>query len=334
MATTSAALYKLEDLLASVQDVIDEATVLSKYSDDSTNSTKSTATATKLKNLLEQTTASFEKCRSNISTSTTRDVDVFNNLAQKYTDVLSSLENGDDLLLISDNNNFNFNHYYESAIPLHTESKLIPPPPPPPIIPPQSSSSLKSVRFKQNLVELSPTMPFAPYKDIIVENEDEYGGELIDTAGKKSTGRYRDNDDDDDDDKDDASSTVQKDALFQTTRATDDSNNDIDNPTIDMSNRQIFIHNQQQFEHHDRHLDQLHKSVKQQRHIALTINGEVSDQFELLNDLEGNIDRSNTRLIQSTSKIQQYREALRKRTDWMLIIILTCLLLFLLLVLK
>lgn len=333
MATTSAALYKLEDLLASVQDVIDEATVLSKYSDDSTSSTKSTATATKLKNLLEQTTASFEKCRSNISTSTTRDVDVFNNLAQKYTDVLSSLENGDDLLLISDNNNFNFNRYYESAIPLHTESKLIPPPPPPPIIPPQSSSSLKSVRFKQNLVELSPTMPFAPYKDIIFENED--GGELIDTAGKKSTGRYRDNDDDDDDDdKDDASSTIQKDALFQTTRATDDSNNDIDNPTIDMSNRQIFIHNQQQFEHHDRHLDQLHKSVKQQRHIALTINGEVSDQFELLNDLEGNIDRSNTRLIQSTSKIQQYREALRKRTDWMLIIILTCLLLFLLLVLK
>ena len=331
MATTSAALYKLEDLLASVQDVIDEATVLSKYSDDSTSSTKSTATATKLKNLLEQTTTSFEKCRSNISTSTTRDVDVFNNLAQQYTDVLSSLENGDDLLLISDNNNFNFNHYYESAIPLHTESKLIPPPPPPPIIPPQSSSSLKSVRFKQNLVELSPTMPFAPYKDIIVEDEDE--GELIDTASKKSTGRYRD-DDDDDDDKDDASSTVQKDALFQTTRATDDSNNDIDNPTIDMSKRQIFIHNQQQFEHHDRHLDQLHKSVKQQRHIALTINGEVSDQFELLNDLEGNIDRSNTRLIQSTSKIQQYREALRKRTDWMLIIILTCLLLFLLLVLK
>ena len=332
MATTSAALYKLEDLLASVQDVIDEATVLSKYSDDSTSSTKSTATATKLKNLLEQTTASFEKCRSNISTSTTRDVDAFNNLAQQYTDVLTSLENGDDLLLISDNNNFNFNRYYESAIPLHTESKLIaPPPPPPPIIPPQSSSSLKSVRFKQNLVELSPTMPFAPYKDIIVEDEDE--GELIDTAGKKSTGRYRDNDDDDDD-KDDASSTVQKDALFQTTRATDDSNNDIDNPTIDMSNRQIFIHNQQQFEQHDRHLDQLHKSVKQQRHIALSINGEVSDQFELLNDLEGNIDHSNTRLIQSTSKIQQYREALRKRTDWMLIIILTCLLLFLLLVLK
>ena len=332
MATTSAALYKLEDLLASVQDVIDEATVLSKYSDDSTSSTKSTATATKLKNLLEQTTTSFEKCRSNISTSTTRDVDAFNNLAQQYTDVLTSLENGDDLLLISDNNNFNFNRYYESAIPLHTESKLIaPPPPPPPIIPPQSSSSLKSVRFKQNLVELSPTMPFAPYKDIIVEDEDE--GELIDTAGKKSTGRYRDNDDDDDD-KDDASSTVQKDALFQTTRATDDSNNDIDNPTIDMSNRQIFIHNQQQFEQHDRHLDQLHKSVKQQRHIALSINGEVSDQFELLNDLEGNIDRSNTRLIQSTSKIQQYREALRKRTDWMLIIILTCLLLFLLLVLK
>jgi hypothetical protein len=328
MATTSAALYKLEDLLASVQDVIDEATVLSKYSDDSTNSTKSTATATKLKNLLEQTTASFEKCRSNISTSTTRDVDAFNNLAQKYTDVLTSLENGDDLLLISDNNSFNFNHYYESAIPLHTESKLIPPPPSPPIIPPQSSSSLKSVRFKQNLVELSPTMPFAPYKDTIVEDDDEYEGELIDTASKKSTGRYRD------DDKDDASSTVQKDALFQTTRATDDSNNDIDNPTIDMSNRQIFIHNQQQFEHHDRHLDQLHKSVKQQRHIALTINGEVSDQFELLNDLESSVDRSNTRLIQSTSKIQQYREALRKRTDWMLIIILTCLLLFLLLVLK
>lgn len=178
---------------------------------------------------------------------------------------------------------------------------------------PSTSSSLtqhnKSVRFKQNLIENSPTRPFKPYKDDIEVAED-------DNNHNQSISPIN----------------TYKDSLFETINQ--DNSSDIDNPTIDLSNKQIFIHNQQQFDHQDNRLDQLHTSIKQQREISMHINRETTDQFVLLNDLENGIESSNNRLIRSNNKLTQYREALKKRGDWMCIIILTFVLLFLLIVIK
>lgn len=169
----------------------------------------------------------------------------------------------------------------------------------------------KSVRFKQKLIESAPPKLFKPYKDNIDEEFDIHDNGQNNNSSDIN-GRY-------------------KDSLFETL---DPDNSEIDNPPIDLSDRQIFIHNQQQFVHQDDRLDELHNSIKQQREISMHINRETSDQFVLLNDLERGIENSNSRLIRSTNKLQQYREALKKRGDWMCIIILTFVLLVLLIFLK
>ena len=172
----------------------------------------------------------------------------------------------------------------------------------------------KSVRFKQKLIESAPPKLFKPYKDNMDEElHIRNNGQNNNSSNSgNGNGRY-------------------KDSLFETM---DPDSSEIDNPPIDLSDRQIFIHNQQQFAHQDDRLDELHNSIKQQREISMHINRETSDQFVLLNDLERGIESSNSRLIRSTSKLQQYREALKKRGDWMCIIILTFVLLVLLVLLK
>lgn len=107
----------------------------------------------------------------------------------------------------------------------------------------------------------------------------------------------------------------------------------LDNPAIDMSNKQIFIHNQNQFMYQDDQLDQLHGSVRQQREMSKTINTELSEQFVIMDDLEAGLDASNARLIHSNNRLTKYRNALKKRGDWMCILILLFILLFLLAIL-
>lgn len=108
---------------------------------------------------------------------------------------------------------------------------------------------------------------------------------------------------------------------------------DLDNPSIDMSNKQIFIHNQNQFDYQDTQLENLHGSIRQQKQISQTINTELSEQFVILDDLESGIDMSNSRIIRANNRLTRYRNELKKRGDWMCIIILTAILLFLVLVL-
>lgn len=171
----------------------------------------------------------------------------------------------------------------------------------------------KSVRFKQNLIESSPPKLFKPYRDNIDAELDLQSDDL-----------YNNN-------KSESNPSGYKDTLFETMNP---DTSELDNPPIDLSNKQIFIHNQQQFVHQDDRLDELHNSIKQQREISMHINRETSSQFVLLNDLERGIESSNSRLIRSNNKLQQYREALKKRGDWMCIIILTFVLLVLLVILK
>lgn len=160
----------------------------------------------------------------------------------------------------------------------------------------------KSVRFKNNIVESSPVVPFAPYRDAVHPNEElnrgsdvPYSDSLLDAVNEHL---------------------------------------DLDSPTIDMSNKGVFIHNQRMFDRQDSQLDQLHTSVKQQRQISMAINDEVSDQFVLMDDLEHGLDASNSRMVHSNNKLLQYRQALKKRGDWICIFLLIFILLFLLIVVK
>lgn len=227
----------------------------------------------------------------------------------------------DDLIDIGDDNNYNrFNLLVDdymlifktivsykiddiSLYSLSDDLKLFKQkePIPPTSLSPISMDQLqpKSVRFKNNLVEASPSALFKPYKD---------------------------NDQEENDIK------PYKDSLFSTLDNIDDS--ELDNPTIDMSNSQIFIHNQHQFDSQDTRLDELHNSVKQQKQLSMNINNEVTHQFVILNDLENGITHSSNRLVRANNNLSKYREALKKRGDWMCIIILIVVLLFILIFIK
>lgn len=172
-----------------------------------------------------------------------------------------------------------------------------------PVVPPVSADQLhpKSVRFKDGLIESSPPVLFKPYKDNGAEEEEN----VI---------------------------KPYKDSLFSTIENDDDP--ELNNPTIDMSNSQIFIHNQHQFDHQDSRLDELHNSIKQQKQLSININNEVTDQFVILNDLESGITNSSNRLARANNNLHKYREALKKRGDWMCIIILIIVLLFILIFIK
>lgn len=294
---------EISDSLTELQDVIDECSTLSRYSD-----TPDYSQLNLLKDSYESTYGVFSKIHSLLSNQSELSeltVRKFNLLVDRYMALVHSTPSLP---------NINLDDYT-----LPNDFKLIAKAPraPQPTLGPtrEETSNTKSVRFKTKIVEASPVKSFEPYRDIVE-----------DAATKnKETDQHNDPQ---------KMAKPYRDSLFEIANGGDENGMEIDNPPIDLSNRQIFIHNQQQFDQQDEQLGKLHHSVRQQREMSLHINSEISDQFVLLNDLENNIESSNHRMIRSTGKLQRYREALKKRTDWMCIIILVFILLFLLIVVK
>jgi hypothetical protein len=299
-------LLETQEVLNELQDACDEFYTLSEYTE--TDLTDLTDSQSQILHFLQ---SSYNKITElhvyllSLSKIKASDITQFNNLIDKYRIIYQSLQSNNAIdkdtiidyqLLDNDITIINKPDEFKSTNTLIESSTKL-------------TTNPKSVRFKNNIVESSPSVLYTPYKDNI---DDEL-------TTSKSLKPY-------------------KDSLFETSEVgdinNDDNSSEIDNPTIDMSNKQIFIHNQHQFDYQDNELDHLHSSIKQQRQISMHINTEVSDQFVILNDLEQQVDSSNNRLIRSNNKLQKYRKMLKKRGDWMCILILIFVLLFILIFIK
>lgn len=297
MPQISSHLLSLEDRLSQLEDIIEDYSTLSHYTDDHTDNNIVNEINSNLKYIHD----SIIRLSNDINLQN-NDIDIksLNSIISKYKNLLDFLKF--DKSIVISKIDFHIFQLPENLTVNKPKTEKIP-------IVAQLEDNSKSVRFKQNLIESSPPKLFKPYKD------------NIDDVLKTENGSENEN----------IGSNYYKDSLFETINK---DTSDIDNPTIDLSNKQIFIHNQQQFDFQDSQIDQLHNSVKQQHQISININDEISDQFVLLNDLENNIEASNNRLINSTNKLQRYRQALKKRGDWMCIMILIFILLFLLIIVK
>ncbi|GME96363.1 hypothetical protein B5S28_g974 [[Candida] boidinii] len=134
-----------------------------------------------------------------------------------------------------------------------------------------------------------------------------------------------------------------KDSLFQTTNSYSDqqgsggseeeeqSKNSSPN---NLNNKQLYLDNENELQTQDQLIDNLHNSVSRQHSMGLTINEELDHHMILLNDLETGIDSQNRKINRARNNLNHFTTELKKRGDWMTIIILTIILLFLLIVVK
>ncbi|GME73326.1 unnamed protein product [Ambrosiozyma monospora] len=168
----------------------------------------------------------------------------------------------------------------------------------------------KSVRFRDNLVDYSPTSSS-------VSNE---GGRYQDTPDEIEQS---------------ASENTSNAALFQKPYSDEEPTGQPTKQNVDsISNKQIFIKNQQQVLEQDEQINILGRSVSTQRSMALSINDELADQMVLLDDLENGVTSSNTRLVRTHNRLTKFREQVRKNSDWYTILVLVIILLLLLVILK
>ncbi|KAH3675128.1 hypothetical protein WICMUC_002784 [Wickerhamomyces mucosus] len=118
--------------------------------------------------------------------------------------------------------------------------------------------------------------------------------------------------------------------LFQNRTISLDEENNEDNFT----NQQIFIQHQQSLQDQDHHLSNLSGSIKRQHELGISINDELQDQNILLNDLEAQLDQSDSRLKKGQKKLEYFSKKAKENREWFTIIVLIFILVLLLIVLK
>lgn len=75
---------------------------------------------------------------------------------------------------------------------------------------------------------------------------------------------------------------------------------------IDQTQEELLKEQNQNLQIQDQHIDSLHQSVRNQREIAVAMNNELTEQNEIIEDLDGRVDRTNNRingLIKGTKKL-------------------------------
>lgn len=127
-----------------------------------------------------------------------------------------------------------------------------------------------------------------------------------------------------------------KDSLFQTTNSYSDQQEDEQSKRTpdNLSNKQLYLDNENELQTQDQLIGSLHSSVSRQHSMGLTINEELDHHMILLNDLETGIDSQHRKINRARNNLNHFTDELKKRGDWMTIIVLTIILLFLLIVVK
>ncbi|CCD26418.1 syntaxin NDAI_0H02440 [Naumovozyma dairenensis CBS 421] len=143
---------------------------------------------------------------------------------------------------------------------------------------------------------------------------------------------YTDNPDHDDDDDDDAGNRNK--LMGNATDTTSSNNTKDDLQSYMVSNEEIFARQQQQLMEQDSHLDTLSGSVQRTHGISLDINNElVSQNNEVLNDLENLIENGGRNLDRAKRRLEIFEKTARDNGPCSIIVLLILILFFLLIVL-
>ena len=101
-----------------------------------------------------------------------------------------------------------------------------------------------------------------------------------------------------------------------------------------MDNQQIHTYHKNVLQQQDEQLDRLGESIGRQRDLSIQIGDELDDQIEMLDDVDGHVDRHQGRLDGARRQLDRvYR---RSKENWgcMIISILVLILVILIIVLK
>jgi len=92
--------------------------------------------------------------------------------------------------------------------------------------------------------------------------------------------------------------------------------------TKDLDNVGLLRYQQAQMGEHDALLDSLSNSVHKQKEIALTITTELDGQNQILDDLHGHVERTDSRLNATSRKVEDVKAASSDKCMWIFIVLL------------
>jgi len=92
--------------------------------------------------------------------------------------------------------------------------------------------------------------------------------------------------------------------------------------TKDLDNGGLLRYQQAQMGEQDSLLDHLGNSISKQKEIALTISTELEGQNEILDDLHGHVERTDSRLRSTTRKVEDVQAQSSDKCMWVFIVLL------------
>ncbi|KAI1328024.1 v-SNARE [Xylariaceae sp. FL0255] len=104
--------------------------------------------------------------------------------------------------------------------------------------------------------------------------------------------------------------------------------------TNDMNNQQIHAYHQQILNQQDEQLDRLGASIARQRELSMQIGDELDDQVAILEDVDGAVDRHQSRLDRARRQVGRIARSAGESKQMIAIIVLIVVLILLIAILK
>ncbi|GMM35919.1 hypothetical protein DASC09_032440 [Saccharomycopsis crataegensis] len=220
--------------------------------------------------------------------------------------------------------------------------------------------NIDDYRFiKKQLPEVAPVVKTVRFKDNLIEEEQPASSSDLHKQP------YKDDDDDDDDDLNMLNSSIgsvhvstattvsdaqdlsahqhdqMKASLFRpysdnnnpSSISNDNNNNNDDDNASTPSNHQMLIQQQQSLLQQDDALDSLSQSIRRQREMGLSINGELDDQMVILDDLEAQMNTSERRLHDARKNLHKVNVKMKEHGHCFIITVLALILFVLVVIL-
>ncbi|RPD79151.1 hypothetical protein L226DRAFT_543290 [Lentinus tigrinus ALCF2SS1-7] len=107
-----------------------------------------------------------------------------------------------------------------------------------------------------------------------------------------------------------------------------------DDPEAGYSSEEMMLQQRQIIDHQDVHLDELSRSITRQRDISLQINDELDVHTGLLEGLDTDLDRTDSRLTQARRRLDRVARGAKENGSTVMIALLILILLILIIVFK
>ena len=157
------------------------------------------------------------------------------------------------------------------------------------------------------------------------------GGNAAGSPNPNKSVRFRDNADDEEED---AEETANRAALFPYRDNPPSSSSSTEDPQSELSNQQMHAQHSQVLRDQDEQLDRLGASIGRQRDLSIQIGDELDEQVQMLDEVDGHMDRTQGRLDGARRRLENVARKARDNKAVTVMVVLIIVLVFLVVILK